>query len=186
MEQVHISNARLVSSFQQEQSASALALLYQRYHAKVLQYCYTHVKDRNAAEDLTQDIFLRVTEKMDRLREPQAFVSWLFRIAHNECIDYLTNQSKYGVLPADERYDLADDEIDYEALMALDRQYDAIAELLSELPEESRCFLQQKYLEGVSIIDLQKRYGLNESAVKMRLARARAKIVKLYAARVVA
>lgn len=186
MDQVHISNARLVSSFQQEQNPTALAVLYQRYHGKVLQYCYTHVKDRVAAEDITQDIFVRVAEKMNRLREPQAFVSWLFRIAHNECIDYLTTQAKHGSLPADDRYDLAEDEIDYEALLAEDRQYEAVAELLGQLPEESRCFLQQKYLEGVSIIDLQKRYGLNESAVKMRLARARAKMVKLYAARVVA
>lgn len=178
--------AELVRDYQAQRAADVFSELYRRYYPKVLQYCTTILKDRPTAMDETQEVFLIAVEKIDKLRDPSTFVSWLFRIAHNECIDYLKARSRYSSDALDERFDLVDDSRDIHELEEMERQIIKVQALIEQLPTESRDFLQLKYLQGLSIQDLQSRYHLSESAVKMRLMRARARVVAQYGSQLVA
>jgi len=75
---------------------------------------------------------------------------------------------------------LPDDAADPEELWAREQRFDAIEGLLCELGEDARTLLRLKYLEHYSIQELQDRFQLSESAVKMRLSRARRRIEALY------
>ena len=68
--------------------------LVRRYKSLVTAYCYTRVHQRETAEDLAQETFVRGFQALCRLKKPSAFSGWLLSIAHNVCVDYLRNKSR--------------------------------------------------------------------------------------------
>lgn len=173
----------LVEAFQRTAESDYLGELYRRYYLRVYHYCLAVFHDPEEAFDKTQDIFLKAAVKLPSLREPSTFSVWLFRIARNECLDRAAEQRRRRAQPADYLPDMCTDYDDLESLLEKEQQLDAIAELMTELSEETRALLQLKYLSNCSIRELQERYQLSESAVKTRLSRARQRIAVLYARR---
>lgn len=77
-------------------SADAFRRLVERYQRPVLSLVGRMVEDRSAAEDLTQEVFLRAYRHLAEFELGRKFSSWLFRIAHNRTIDYLRRQRLVG------------------------------------------------------------------------------------------
>lgn len=177
---IQVSDAQLVEQYQQSKNSDAFGVLYHRYYEKIFRYCFSILKDREAALDLSQEVFLKAAEHLDRLKNPLTFSSWLFRIAHNECIDHCKAGGKTTAIPDALQVSLQEEETDTELFLVREKQFDAMQELMQELGEDARTMLHLKYLEHYSIQDLQERYHLSESAVKMRLSRARHRIERLY------
>ena len=73
----------------------AFAQLFHQLHQPVLNYIYRTVGDRQAAEDITQDAFIRAHERVGQLGPPWDFKSWVFRIASNLAIDYLRQGKRF-------------------------------------------------------------------------------------------
>ena len=117
-----LSDQQLVQQFQSTAHSAILQELYVRYHIKVKKYCYTIIKDKETAEDLTQDTFLKVTNHLQRLKHAQTFVSWLFQIARNLCLDHLKRQSKTKAERLEQTLELADEILDLEDLEAKENQ----------------------------------------------------------------
>ncbi len=69
--------------------------LFQQLHSPVLNYIYRTLGDRHAAEDITQDAFIRAHQRIDQLGPPYDFKSWVFRIASNLAIDSLRQNKRY-------------------------------------------------------------------------------------------
>ena len=173
-------DAQLVLSYQQNNDSAAFGALYNRYYEKIFRYCLSILKDRDAALDLTQEVFLKAAEHLTRLKNPVTFAAWLFRIAHNECMDRCKEGGRTTAFPESLQNNLQEEPVDTEDLMAREHRFSAMEELMQELGEDARMMLQLKYLQHYSIQDLQEKYQLSESAVKMRLARARNRIESLY------
>jgi len=68
--------------------------LVRRYKSLVTTYCYSRVSQRETAEDLAQETFVRGFQALSHLKKPSAFSGWLLSIAHNVCIDHLRNKSR--------------------------------------------------------------------------------------------
>ena len=66
--------------------------LVTRYKSLVTTYCYSRVNQRELAEDLAQETFVRAFIALSHLKKPAAFSAWLLSIAHNVCIDHLRNK----------------------------------------------------------------------------------------------
>jgi RNA polymerase sigma-70 factor (ECF subfamily) len=85
-----------------QREADTLAALYEKYYARVARYCYTRVGDRDLAEDMASDVFLRAVESLGRIEQrdgpPQA---WLFRVAHNLVIDHYRKSARRQSVPID-------------------------------------------------------------------------------------
>lgn len=175
-----ITDGELVLAYQRRKDNQALSTLYNRYYDKLFRYCYSMLTDRESALDMTQEVFLKAAQHLDRLKNPVTFPSWLFRIAHNECIDHCREKGKTTAFPDVLQDQLSDRNEDREQLQDRERLFDAMNLLMEELGEDARTMLQLKYLQQYSIQDLQKKYQLSESAVKMRLSRARHRIERLY------
>lgn len=73
----------------------AFTQLFHQLHQPVLNYIYRTVGDRQAAEDITQDAFIRAHERVGQLGPPWDFKSWVFRIASNLAIDYLRQGKRF-------------------------------------------------------------------------------------------
>ncbi|MEM6965077.1 MAG: sigma-70 family RNA polymerase sigma factor [Bacteroidota bacterium] len=173
-------DTQLITFFKDTQNPSAFGELYTRYNRKVFLYCAKILKDRDNALDVTQDIFVKISKKLNQLQDSQTFVKWLFTIAHNHCMDFLKKQNKIAKVSTEELLFVEDRPVDIEALELKDHALNQLEIILNQMPEQEGNLLREKYFEKKSIADLANKYHLSASAIKMRLARSRKKMEQLF------
>lgn len=174
-----MTEAQLAGAYQQTHNGQYLGELYTRYYENVFAYCIRFTHDREGALDIAQETFLRAAERIGQLRNTHQFAGWLFRIVRNGCIDFLNTKNR-TIAQAETTNSLAEWDSDPFSLhpsQEKEQLLNALQIALSEMDENGRDLLKEKYLEGLPIAELQARYGLSESAVKMRLARARKRVL---------
>jgi RNA polymerase sigma-70 factor, ECF subfamily len=138
-------------------------------------------------EDVGQEVFVRLYYSLEQLRSPEVFEPWLYRLTQNACFDYLRrrkrrNESRMSDL-SEQAVMLADADASSQANIEEERKAgirEFTQELLDEVSEEDRILLTLKEVEGLSIKELEEIYNINENAVKVRLFRARQRVLRAY------
>jgi RNA polymerase sigma-70 factor (ECF subfamily) len=134
----------------------------------IARYLYAMTGDRQTAEDLTQEVFLRAWEKLDFLRDPASARSWLFAIAANTARRHLRRAGLFGWLPLDV--------LRTEAPRLLPPEVDASAvdleSALSTLSADDRAVLMLVCLEDLSLAEAGASLGISAEAAKKRWQRA--------------
>ena len=154
----------------------SFALLYQKYYNKVLNKCVRITKCKDLAEDLSQDIFVKLYLQLHKFDRKSSFSTWLYAIVNNYCIDYLRKQkNKLTFSVIEDSLMNRSAENDTEPVHFLDND---IHKLMKVLSEEEQNLLKWKYLDKFSIKEIQEKTQLTESAIKMRLKRAKEKVAK--------
>lgn len=172
-------DVELILAYQASRSSSDFGELYKRYNQRVFLYCNKLLKNRDNAFDVTQDLFIKISDKLVNLKEPVTFTKWIFRIAHNDCIDFLRSSNKTRSVELNELHDSPEE--DRKAEMELiASKYKFVNESLDRLPELEKRLFVKKYRENESIVMLADEFQLSISAVKMRLSRTRQKIASQY------
>jgi RNA polymerase sigma-70 factor (ECF subfamily) len=138
-------------------------------------------------EDVGQEVFLRLFFSLDQLRTAEVFEPWLYRLTVNAAYDYLRRQKRRN---ESRLADLSEQQIimaDAAASSKKDdeeqtrrRTRDFVNNLLQAVSEEDRILLTLKEVEGLSLKELEKIYGVNENALKVRLFRARQRVLKAF------
>jgi RNA polymerase sigma factor (sigma-70 family) len=168
---------QLVKLFIETQKNIYFEQLYDRYSDKVFRKCVSFVKDEAQAEDFTHDIFMKLVLNLGSYKETAKFSTWLFSITYNYCIDQIRIAKKHQEVALDDNFDAADDDEDAAmAEMDAQRLHKAMALIL---PEE-KSILMMKYQDDLSIKEISTSLDVSESAVKMRLLRAKEKLRKIY------
>ena len=136
-------------------------------------------------EDVAQEVFLRLYFSLDRLRVPEAFEPWLYRLSVNACYDYLRRSRRR---PETRMSDLSEQQVvmaDAAAGSRVQREEDEqervrdlVTDMFSAVSEDDRILLTLKEVEGLSLRELEAVYGVNENALKVRLFRARQRVLK--------
>lgn len=175
-----MTDEQLAVRFQSIGDPLAFAELYNRHFSKLYHYCYAIICNTEEAADIAQDTFAKAAEKIHHLKTPAQFSAWLFRIARNACIDQAKERKRHQSACTDNSAQVAEEEFDMEEALALEATIEQIALLMEQLSPEARAILMAKYFDGRSIQELTEILGLSESAIKMRLSRARHRILKLY------
>lgn len=157
------------------------SVLAKRHEQKILKKCRSYVKQDEASEDLAQEVLIKVFLRINDFRNEARFSTWLFTIIHSTCLDYLRRNKKnvHSVITeklADELGEMVDG--DDEVGEALSGQI--LEALLEQITPEEKMILLLKYKEKHSLKDIQQTLNLSESAIKMRLKRARDKVNRLY------
>lgn len=140
-------------------------------------------------EDVAQEVFLRLYYSLDQLRTPEVFEPWLYRLTVNASYDYLRKQrrrnesrmadmSEQAVMMADAAAGGKENS---------DRQYqtqvkELLDSLLATISQEDQILLKLKEVEGLSLKELEKIYRVKENALKVRLFRARQRVLKAFSA----
>ena len=165
-----------------EGSSRYFSLFTNRYEKYILSRCKSYVKDMDTAEDLCQEVLIKVFLQIQSFREEAKLTTWLFSITHNICIDYLRKNKKnvHSVL-SEKLADKVIDIVDFEEELPEEKTIEILESLLEELTPEGKLILLLKYKEKQHIKDIQTTLGLSESAVKMRLKRAKEILNRLYA-----
>ena len=138
-------------------------------------------------EDVAQEVFVRLYFSLDRLRTPEVFEPWLYRLTVNASYDYLRRsrrRSESRMSDLSEQQVLMADALAGGRQDAEDRQRGNVREfvdaLFQHVSEEDRLLLTLKEVEGLSLKELEKIYCINENALKVRLFRARQRVLKAY------
>lgn len=154
-------------------------LLYKRYHRKVLDKCFSFVRNRRLAEELTEDIFSKTYEKLPLFKYQSRFSSWLYAITYNHCIDYLREKKRLHYPEWNNQNEIPEiiDESDSQ-LSAI--SYDNLLPILEVIHPEEKAILLMKYMDDLSIRDISSALRISENAAKMRLKRARSRVFYLY------
>lgn len=141
----------------------ALSGLYELFGEKIFRYAYNMLRNRSDAEDVTAETFLRVLKRSGELRADGAFKTWLYRIAHNLCIDKM-RQHKLMELPPDIQVTGTEHRSSIKVM---------VHQALEQLPIEYREPLILCDLEDVTAKEAAAMLDLTVPALKSRLYRGR-------------
>jgi RNA polymerase sigma-70 factor (ECF subfamily) len=140
-------------------------------------------------EDVAQEVFLRLYFSLDQLRTAEVFEPWLYRLTVNAAYDYLRKQRRrqeYRMSDMSEQQMLMADALAGGRVERDERDQkktrESVEALLGAVSEADRILLMLKELEGLSLKELEKIYDINENALKVRLFRARQRVLKAFAA----
>jgi RNA polymerase sigma-70 factor (ECF subfamily) len=171
----------IVLILQSEFEPKLFSILIHRHRSMIKNKCLKYVKNKDTAEDLCQDILIKLYLKINSFKSGSRFTTWLFSIIHNHCMDYLKkNRRELHQEITEELSDEVADLLEYEEEIPKDISEDLLNGLLEQITPEGKLILLLKYKERKTIKEIQTALNINESTVKMRLKRAKDKINRLY------
>jgi RNA polymerase sigma-70 factor (ECF subfamily) len=161
----------------------------QAYRKRILGTIARLIGRPEDVEDVGQEVFLRLYFSLDQLRTAEVFEPWLYRLTVNAAYDYLRRQRRRHesrMSDLSEQQVLMADAAAGGKRNAEEKRRTNIREtvdaLLGKISEEDRILLTLKEVEGLSLKELEKIYRVNENALKVRLFRARQRVLKAYEA----
>ena len=167
-----------------EGDQNAFTALVNRYQKWVHTLVWRKIGDFHIAEEITQDVFLKVYNKLGTLKPPEHFPGWLYVITTRHCIAWLRKKRKpttsLDAMPAPELEELC--YAQYEAsrgeTSAVEHQREIVKRLLQKLPESERTVVTLHYLAEMSCEEISEFLGVSPNTVKSRLHRARKRLEK--------
>jgi RNA polymerase sigma-70 factor (ECF subfamily) len=183
-----VADAELVRRAQEGES-DAYDALFRRHYAKVYNFALRLDGSRDNAADIAQTAFVRAWESLSRLRDGQAFLRWVYRIALNLVRDRAKQALRKPWValrdlwqPAKEQeggtepVEFADSSFDPERITTARERDRALAEAITRLPMEFREVVVLHHLQGLDVRQIAEVAGIAEGTVKSRLGRARARL----------
>ena len=161
---------------------SAFSTLVRRYQKPVHALVWRKIGDFHIAEEITQDIFLRVYKKLQTLKNPNRFAGWLYVIAARRCfawckkkqipmksLDAMSTEELEELAYVQYRAEQKDEEVS-------EQQREVVKRLLQKLPESERTVVTLHYLGDMTCEDISQFLGVSPNTVKSRLHRARKRL----------
>ena len=186
----------LVRNYRQARDVNSFKLLVRRYQNRIFNSAYHLIGNKEEAEEVVQDTFVKVHQGIDNFREDASFGAWVFRISHNLCVDILRNRKKriaIQTIPISGRAGGEDAEGDYEAgvddiadmtlepaqVLDLKEESEIIEMSLKSLPEAQRAVLILHDLEGFQYQQIAEIIGASIGTVRSRLHYGRIKLKEM-------
>ena len=158
-------------------------VLYDRYARLVYNKCYGFAKDEDEAKDLTQDVFLKLFVKLASFKAKAKFSTWLYAFTYNHCVNYVTrNTAKKFEKQSVDYKDIENlsDDYDEDDNSFLNMKIEKLKVALELISPGEKMILLLKYQDFLSIKEIESALGIGESAVKMRIKRAKDKLITVY------
>ncbi len=178
MKSTMLSDQALVEMYQQG-NREAVSQLLERHTRRVRDYIRMLVKDSDVADDLTQEVLIKVVKVLDegRYTDKGRFQPWLLRIAHNRVLDYFRAQKQVKtVSESSAGFDILGSknfaEPSIEDRLVSEQQAEEVRQLIELLPAEQREVVKMRYYEGLSFKDIAEHTGvsINTALGRMRYA----------------
>jgi len=159
-----------------------------RYNRRIVNYVYRIIGDRDRAEDLLQDTFIRVYRNIDRFDQNRKFSTWLYTIATNLAKNELRNAGRNPLMYFQNLFFRKEDQKMFEVVDQAekpdDQLYrrqlkDLVAKAVEKLPERHRLVFTLRETEGKSYEEIAEILDCNIGTVKSRLNRARARFAQI-------
>ncbi|MDQ2950263.1 MAG: RNA polymerase sigma factor [Acidobacteriota bacterium] len=160
--------------------------IVERYQAKVFSIIYGILRNHNDAEDIAQQVFAKIYFSIKNFDFRSSLLTWIYKITVNECYDYLRKKRVRKLVyesdfSEEDSLRMENNESASEQSTPIDTrlsQRDFLMKILEKLSADDRSLLMLKEVEGHSVDELSKMTGMNENTIKVKLFRARQKLLK--------
>ena len=181
---VKITDEDLVFEIVKTKDTELFAVLYDRFSAVVYNKCYSFAKNKEEAEDLMHDVFIRLFIKLNTFKGNSKFSTWLYSFTYNFCVNYVQRNShkqKEKMTIVTDQIKENNDSFDViEDANILELKSAKLAKVLTLIEPCEKMILLMKYQDELTIAEIKEVLNIGESAVKMRIKRAKAKVIKIY------
>jgi RNA polymerase sigma factor (sigma-70 family) len=166
----------LIERYIETQSPECFSEIYNRYSSKVYGKCLSILKDGAMAEDAVQEIFMKIFLRLTTFKQGSTFSTWVYAVTYNYCIDYIRKKKRQ---PITDENDIAEKnlaDLDLREFEVLEEEFERMKVAMDNLHFEDREVLLMKYKEGMQIDEIAEIINKSESAVKMKILRAKQKV----------
>jgi RNA polymerase sigma factor (sigma-70 family) len=173
--QIEITDQQIVNMYK-EGDANALSILVTRYKDKIFTSIYLLVKDRYLAEDIFQDVFIRIIDTIrgGRYTDEGKFLPWAIRIAHNLCVDHFRKVKRNPTIKTSDDRDIFNvlnfSEEGIDSRIMNEQTSDKIRRMIDLLPEDQREVIILRHYADISFKEISKLTGcsINTALGRMR------------------
>lgn len=179
-----LTDEELIFKITATSNSQLFAILYNRYAKIVYNRCYGFAQNMQEAEDLTHDIFVRLFLKLNTFKGKAKFSTWLYAFTYNFCVNYVQRD----IHKKREKVTLVTDLIkdqdrfeEHEQAELSNLKSEKLTRALGLMNPKDKMILLMKYQDDISIKEIKDTLAIGESAAKMRIKRAKQKVVSIYA-----
>lgn len=179
---IDITDEELVRKIVKSNNVLLFEIIYDRYAKAVYNKCYSFSKSAVEAEDLTQDVFLLLFVKLGSFKGRSKFSSWVYSFTYNFCVNYVNRNKGRKISDKSDSITNNSESLSnkFDDHTLFEMRSEKLKKALKLIEPEDKTLLLLKYQDDVSIKELTQLMKIGESAVKMRLKRAKARIIEMY------
>lgn len=156
----------------------ALADIYEAYFLRVYRFVFYRVSHKETAEDLTEEVFIKVFNSLKNLDKLEAFEGWLFQIARNLVIDYY--RKKKQLVPLDSIENTLEYDTNVVEIINLQIEQSILIKLLKELNDEQQTIIKMKFFEELDNQTIAKILNKTEGAIRVIQHRAITRLKEIF------
>ncbi len=160
-----------------EGKEEALSQLYNHYYDRLYRFIYYRVSHKEVAEDLTEEVFIKLFRNLKNLEQTGAFEGWLFQIARNQVIDYY--RAKKSTVALEEVENTLEYETNIVDIVNLQTEQKLLIKILKELNPEQQVLIKLKFIEDLDNETIAQLMDKTEGAIRVMQHRAIAKLKEL-------
>ncbi len=160
----------------------AFSNLVLKYQNMVFTIALKMVKNREQAEDVAQEAFVKCYQSLKNFKGSSKFSTWLYRITYNHCLDTLKKKANtffHDSITEEKVFNKIDDTKTGLDIVVTQEQHKFVHNAIKKLPESDQLLITLYYFDELSVKEIAKIVGLKENNIKIRLHRVRAKLVSL-------
>lgn len=175
----HLTDKELLEQFRNGNSHYAFNLIVRKYQQRVYALTRRMVIDHDDADDLTQNTFIKAWQALPSFREDAQLFTWLYRIATNECLNFLKNKRKRFFLPLVDVEGELSSKLYHQPSLQGEIIEMKLQKAILMLPEKQRLVFNMRYYDEMKYEDMSKVLGTSVGALKASYHHAVQKIEKI-------
>jgi len=162
-----VDDAEILSKFQDEKTRNeAFNLLLKKYQQKIYWHIRRMVIDHDDADDIAQDVFVKVWKNLPGFRADAQLYTWMYRIATNECITFLNKKKAKNNVSLDDVDSSLGDTLAASSYFDGDKAQRKLQEAILTLPDKQRLVFNMKYYEDMKYEEISDVVGTSVGALK--------------------
>lgn len=175
-----LTDQELITRYLETRNNYFFEILYERYSSKIFGKALTILKEESLAQDATQDIMMKILLNLSKFGGKSKFSTWVYSITYNFCIDFVRKRKKDKSQYFEDVSEFEDvvEEIDDKEILEV--RLERLKLIMDKIPADDKSILMMKYLDGMSIKEIGRTIDKTESAIKMKIKRAKMKFVKIH------
>jgi RNA polymerase sigma-70 factor (ECF subfamily) len=164
---MEIEDSLILQKFEDEKTRNeAFTLLLKKYQQKVYWHIRRMVLNHDDADDLVQDVFIKVWKNLSNFRQDAQLYTWLYRIASNECITFLNKKKTKNNVSLDELPEQLTDNLNEDNYFSGDAIQKKLQQALLTLPEKQKLVFNMKYYDDMKFQEISDVLGTSVGALK--------------------
>lgn len=175
-----LTDEEIVKEYLATQNVAYFDKLYDRYSGKIYAKSISLLRDEDLAEDAVQEIFMKILLNLSKFSGKSKVSTWIYSITYNFCIDIIRRKKKDPSMLMDNFSGDNDMIDDVEDAFLLETNIRRLKTILGKIPSSDKAILLMKYQDDMSIRDIGSILDKSESAIKMKIKRAKHKFKTIY------